>query len=93
MAENLLGQGLAQGHEQGGPDDGVEADDLLAHEVHVAGPVGRVIVIAVVLKAESGDIVGQGVHPDVNHVTGVEVHRHAPGEGGAGDAQVLQAGL
>ena len=92
VAENFLGQGDVQAHAEGGPDDGVEADDLLAHDVH-AGPIGLVIVIAVVLIAQGGDIVEQGVQPHIDHMLGVKVHGDAPGKAGAGDAQVLQAGL
>ena len=93
VAVHLLGQGQAQGHEDGGPDDGVEAHDLLAHKVHVGGPELLKVVVAVVAVAQGVDVVGQGVDPHIHHVAGVEVHRHAPGEGGAGDAQILQAGL
>ncbi len=93
VAVHVLGQGHAQAHEHGGPDDGVEADDLLAHKVHVGGPELLVVVIAVVLIAQGGDVVEQGVHPHVDHVAWVKVHGDAPGEAGAGDAQVLQAGL
>ena len=92
-AEHMLGQGQAQAHEHGGPDDGVEADDLLAHDVHVGGPEPVQVMVLVVAVAQGGHIVEQRVDPHVHHVAGVEVHGDAPGEGGAGDAQVLQAGL
>ena len=93
VAEDVVGQGQAQAHQHGGPDDGMEADDLLAHKVVVRGPVVVVVVVLVVVVAQGGDVVGQGVHPHIHHVAGVKVHRHPPGEGGAGDAQILQPGL
>ena len=93
VAEDLLGQGQVQGHQQGGPDDGVEADDLLAHKVDVGRPVVVKIVVFGVLIAQRGDIVGEGVHPHIGHVFGVEVHHDAPGEGGPGDAEILQTGV
>ena len=93
MAEHLFGQGLAHAHEHGGPDDGVEADYLLADHVDVCGPVFLLAVAALVHVAESGEVVEEGVHPDVDDVAGVKVHGHAPGEAGAGDAEVLEAGV
>ena len=92
VAENVLGQRLPQAHQHGGPDDGVEADDLLAHDVD-AGPVFLVVIIAVILIAQRGDIVAQGVHPHIDHVLGVKVHGDAPGEAGTGNAQILQTGV
>ena len=38
VSENVLGQGLADGHEHGGPNHAVEADDVLAHDVELRGP-------------------------------------------------------
>ena len=93
MAEDVLGQRHFHAHEHGGPDDGVEPDDLLAHDVDVGGPVLVVIVVLVVEEAQSSGVVEEGVHPHVHHVAGVKVHRHAPGKAGTGDAQVLQAGI
>ena len=93
VAVDLLRQGQVQAHEHGRPDDGVEADDLLAHEVDVGRPEGLQIVVFVVLKAQRRHVVEQGVDPHVDHMAGVKVHRYAPGKAGAGDAQVFQTGL
>ena len=71
----------------------MEPDDLLAHKVDVGGPILVVVVIPVVHKAQGGGVVEQSVHPDVYHMARVKVHGNAPGEAGAADAQVLQAGL
>ena len=93
MAVDLLGQGHLHAHEHGRPDDGVEAHDLLAHEVDIGGPVLLIVVILVIQEAQRRGVVEQGVHPHIDHVAGIEVHRDAPGEAGAADAQVLQTGL
>ena len=69
----------------------MEADDLLAHDVH-AGPAVHVVVLVVHI-AQGRDVVEQGVEPHIDHMAGVEVHGDAPGEAGAGHAQVLQAAL
>ena len=93
VAVDVLGQGHIHAHQHGGPDNAVEADDLLAHDVVVGGPILVVVVIPVVVEAEGGAVVEQRVHPHIDHVAGVEVHGDAPLEAGAGDAQILQAGL
>ena len=93
VAKDVLGQGHLHAHEHSWPDDGVESDDLLAHKVIVRGPVAVVVVVLVVVQPQGGGVVEQGVHPHIDHVAGVKIHRHPPGEGGPGDAQVLQAGL
>ena len=93
MAVNVLGKGHIHAHEHRGPDDGVEADDLLADKVDVGGPELRVIVVLVVHEAERRAVVEERVDPDVNDVTGVKVHGDAPGEARAGNAEVFKAGL
>ena len=93
VAEDVLGQGHAHAHQHGRPDDGVEADDLLADEVVVGGPIVVIVMVLVIVQTQGGGVVEQGVHPHIDHVTGVEVHGDAPGEGGPGHAQVFQAGL
>ena len=94
MAEHLLRKRLAQRHQEDGPVNGVEADDVLADDVHVRRPelFVQVPAFAVRLIAQRGDVVGQRVQPHVDHVLVVKAHRDAPLEGRAGDAQVLQAG-
>ena len=92
MAENVLGQRLLQTHQHGRPDNRVESHNFLADDVD-AGPVFLVVIIAVILIAQRGDIVAQSVHPHIDHVLGVKVHGDAPGEAGAGNAQILQTGV
>ncbi len=93
MAVDLLRQGHLHAHEHGRPDDGVEANYLLAHDMRVGRPIFIVVVVLIVQKAQSGAIVKQRVHPDIDHMTRVEVHGDAPAEAGAGNAQILKAGL
>ena len=76
-----------------GQIDGVEANDLLAHQMHVGRPVLPEQLVMIGGVAQGGDVVGQRVQPYVHDMLGVEVHRDAPLEGGAADAQILQAGL
>ena len=91
MAEHPLGQRQIQSHQHGGPQDGVEAEDLLAHHVQVCRPEFIVVVVSFIAVAKGGDIVAQGVHPHIHGVLGVKGHRDAPLDRGTGNAGVLQA--
>ena len=93
VAEHLLGQGQSQRVQDDGPDDGVEANDLLAHQMQVGGPELPIQLVMIGGVAQRGDVVGQRVQPYVHGMLGVEVHRDAPLDGGTADAQILQAGL
>ena len=91
VAEHPFGQGQIQSHQHGGPQNGVETQDLLTHHVQVGRPELVVVVIFFVAVAQRGDIVAQGIHPHIHGVLGVEGHGDAPLHGGAGHAGVLQA--
>ena len=93
VAEDLLGQRHTHAHEHGRPDDRVEADDLLADEMHVGRPVFFIVVVAVIHEAERRGIVEQRVDPDIDHVTRIEIDRNAPCEARARDAEILQTGI
>ncbi len=93
VAEDVLGQGQARAHEEGRPVDGVEAQDVLADEVHLGGPEGLVLHRLVRAEPQGRDVVGEGVEPDVEDVLLVAREGDAPGDGGAGDGQVLEAAL
>ena len=92
VGEHLLGQWQAQRVQHDGPIDRVEANDVLAHEMHVRRPVFAVERIIVRPVAQGGDIVGERVDPHIDHMLGVEFHGNAPGERRARHAQILQAG-
>ena len=94
MTEDLLGQGLAHGHQEDGPVNGVETQNVFTDQMHIGGPqflvqFGRIFRIV----ADTGDVVIQSVHPNVYNVTGVKVHGNAPAEGSTGYAQILQTGF
>ena len=97
MAEHALGQLDARRHEEGRPVDGVEAQDVLADDVHVGRPVvpQRVAVIG---EADAGDVVGQRIDPHVHDMLGAAGvaaararHRNAPVERRARDRQIFEA--
>ena len=95
MPVDVLGQRLAERHQEDGPVDGVEAHDVLADDVDVRGPVSLIIraALALAVIAETGDIVGERVQPDIDDVFGVRLDGDAPAESGAGHAKILQTGL
>ena len=94
VTEYLLGELYAQSHQHNGPVDGVESENILADEVDVGGPVffELLAVLSVHVKAGECDVVAQCVDPYVDDVTGRKLNGNAPCEGGAGYAQILQAG-
>ena len=91
VAEHPLGQRQIQSHQHGGPQDGVEAQDLLAHHVQVSRPELVVIVVGLVAVAQRRDIVAQRIDPDIHGVFGVKGNGDAPLDRGAGNTGVLQA--
>ena len=93
MTEDLLRQRHPHAHEHRGPDDGMETHDLLADKVYVRRPVFLIIVVFLILEAKCGGVVEERVHPDIDHMARIKVHRDTPLEAGAGHAQILQAGV
>ena len=90
MAVDLLRQRQIEGHQDRGPDDGMEAHDLLADEMDVGGPEFREF-LRVVEEARRRDIIRQRVEPDIDYMLFVAGHGDAPVEGGARDAEVVEA--
>jgi hypothetical protein len=80
-----------RGLEEGRPVDRVEADDVLADEMHVRRPEPPTLG-GLVRVAGRGDVVRQRIQPHVHHVRRVARHRNAPSEGGAADREVLESG-
>ena len=93
MREHAPGRLQPGGEQEGRPEDRMEAQDVLADDMHVRRPEGAVGLGSGVGVAERGHVVGQRVQPDVDHVLGIVRHRDAPGEAGARYREVLQAAL
>ena len=81
-----------------GPVDGVGRDeDVFADDLKVGGPefvkFGEVGALGLPISGE-GDVVDEGVEPDVGHEVGIEGEGNAPGHPflGAGDAEISVAG-
>lgn len=91
MTVNLLWQRQIQCHQDSRPDDGMETNDLFTNEVYVSRPVFFEIMIFIVLVAQSVDVVGKSVNPNINNMSWIKVNRNAPAEGGTGNAQILKS--
>ena len=75
VGENALRQREVGGHQECGPVNGMETDDLLADQMQVGGPE----VVAVNFFAMNGaHIGGQRVEPDVENVLRLVGHGDAP---------------
>ena len=94
VREHVLGQRLANGHKHGRPNNAMEADDVLAHNVVLRGPteselsLGSIVVEAI---AHSRHVIQQRVEPHVGHVAVIERHGNAPIEARAAHGKVVQA--
>eukprot|EP00953_Heterococcus_sp_UTEX-ZZ885_P030928 16289-Heterococcus_DN1.PRE.7 len=78
-------------HQQRWPVHSVEAQYVLANNVHICRPVLSEGAARLGLRvAQRTDVVGQSIYPDVHDVSRVAWHRDAPIKAGAGDAQVSQ---
>ena len=90
MPEHALGERQPRRQEEGRPEDRVEPHDVLADDVDVGRPVAPKAA-PVVREAGAGQVVVQGVDPDVHDVLRVAGNGQAPVEGRAADGEVLQA--
>ena len=98
MGEDALRRVKLSCHQEGRPVNGVKAQDILAHHMHISWPETLILLGIHIRIAERGDVIGQGIEPDIHDmafmgaITGIR-HRHAPIEGGPGDRQILEAAL
>ena len=92
MTEYLLGQLKSQRVQHDRPVNRMEAHDFLAHQMHVRRPVFVKQLRMIGAVAQRGNVIGKRVDPNVHHVLGIEIHRHAPLEGCAAHAQILKSG-
>src|ERR1700722_16455687 len=77
-------------HQKSRPVHRVKADDVLADDMHIGRPVVPVR-IALVRKADAGDVVGQGIDPNIHDVLGGARYLDAPIERGSRNRQIPQA--
>ena len=89
----LARQLVARGHQQRGPDDRVEAQDVLAEHLPARRPqLGREVDARACVR-QRGCVVEQRVDPDVDRLRRVPGDGHAPGHALTRDRQILEARL
>ena len=81
MGEDGLGQFQPHGHEEGGPVDSVEAEDVLAHDLKIGRPNA--------IRC-SREVIQQRIEPHIDHMRLIAWDRNAPGDAGAADGEVLE---
>ena len=92
LDEDAGGNGEACGLQDRRPVQTMEPNDVLAHEVEPLAsflPEGNVSS-RLVRQSERGDVVGEGVHPDVENVVGLFGDRNAPLHARPAHAEVAQ---
>ena len=89
MSKYTTGQLDIKSHQQTRPNDGVEPEDIFADQLNVGGPISPSVLLVGVIQG--GDIIAQGVHPNVNGVGRIVGHLYAPFESWAGNSQISQA--
>ncbi len=92
VAHDLPRDAEAGRHEERGPVDGVEPQDVLPDDVD-ARPVALVERRVFRAEPERGDVVHERVEPDVDDVARAVRERDAPLDGRPGDREILEPGL
>ena len=92
MPEYLLRQGQSQRHQEDGPVDRMEADNVLPDQMQISRPQLLKLLRAVPVRIvpDPRDIVGQSVQPHIGHMLRVKIHRDSPLKGRPGHAQILK---
>lgn len=87
VREDDFGEWKVEGEQDGRPDDGMEAQDVFADELNVGRPEVGDVLFGV---AEDGEVVGEGVEPDIHDLAVVARDGDAPRKAflGAGDGDV-----
>lgn len=74
---NVAGEGQVETEEDGGPSNGVEAEDIFTDELSRGGPPIADVLVGV---AEDGEVVGESINPDIHDLRIVVWDRDAPGK-------------
>ena len=80
MSEYLFRKGQIESHQEDGPVNGMETDNVLADQMQVSRPVFLKLLCAlpVTVISDSGDIVCEGIQPHIHHVFRVKIYRDSP---------------
>ena len=89
MAEYLFGQRQTRRHQKCGPVNRMEADNVLADNMHAGGPVFAPF-LGIVGKADARNIGRQRVEPDIHDMVFATRNFHAPVEAGPRHRKIAQ---
>ena len=78
-------------HQHGGPNDRVEAGNVLTHQLNCGPAPGKLLVVRAPTRC--GDVVQEGLKPHIGHVVAVEGQLDAPIDVGARNGEILQAAI
>ena len=87
MAKNLFWYRQAGTHQKGRPVNGVKADDILADQVQVCGPIFCEQAFCIGIT-NAGHIGCQRVDPNIHDMARRSRHRNPPVKTGAGYAEI-----
>ncbi|MNU62121.1 hypothetical protein D3C71_513380 [compost metagenome] len=93
MRVDALGQRQLGRHQECGPINRVEANDVLADDVRIRRPKFRPWSVLVGQKTGCGHVIGQCVDPDIHDMFRIVGNLHTPVEGRARDRKILQPGF
>ncbi len=88
VGPDLFRQRKACGHQEGGPVDGMKADDFFSDEVEIGGKESGLLVLR---ATDSTEIGGERIEPDVKNVRLFPGNGNAPANRGARDAEIAEA--
>src|SRR5680860_419694 len=76
-------------HQYSGPDNAVELEDILGHDVVVGRPkaIPEILITGI---GQSAQVVDQSIHPNVDDLFFVPRHRDAPVQGSPRNGDILQ---
>ena len=89
VTEHGLRKRQTGAHQHGGPDNAMEAGNVLADDMQVGGPVLAEQGLVVPAKAERRNIIDERVEPHIHHMPRIVRQRDTPVEAGARYAYII----
>ena len=89
MTINLLWQWQVKCHKNTRPDNRMETDNLLAHQMNISWPE-LAESLWIIQKADWGKVIGKCIKPYINNMLIVDRYRYTPIEGCTRNTEILQ---
>ena len=91
VTQHFLRQRQVERHQHSRPDNRMEPDDFLSHQMNVGRPVFFKETVLLIRVSQSRNIVGKSIQPDIYDVLRIGRNADAPVEGTAGNTQVVES--